>query len=78
MASIFGGFGVKGEWMAKKFSQLRAAMSTEARAQVSERAKAMLQKIALHELHQARGLSQNKPDDHSTPNALNAASTGSE
>ena len=54
MASIFGGFGVKGEWMAKKFSQLRAAMNTEARAQVSERAKAMLQKIALHELHQAR------------------------
>ena len=44
--------------MAKKFSELRAAMNPEARSQASERAKAMLGEMPLHELRQARGLSQ--------------------
>jgi DNA-binding XRE family transcriptional regulator len=44
--------------MAKKFSELRAAMSPEARSQASERAQTMLNEIPLHELRQARGLSQ--------------------
>ncbi|MDR6153871.1 putative XRE-type DNA-binding protein [Acidovorax delafieldii] len=44
--------------MAKKFSELRAAMTPEARSQASERAKAMLGEMPLHELRQARELSQ--------------------
>ena len=44
--------------MAKKFSELRAAMSPQARAQASEIAQTMLNEMPLHELRQARGLSQ--------------------
>ena len=44
--------------MAKKFSELRAAMSPEARAQAAELAQTMLNEMPLHELRQARGLSQ--------------------
>lgn len=44
--------------MAKKFSELRAAMSPQARAQASELAQTMLNEMPLHELRQARGLSQ--------------------
>lgn len=44
--------------MAKKFSELRAAMSPEARAQAAELAQTMLKEMPLHELRQARGLSQ--------------------
>ena len=44
--------------MAKKFSELRAAMSPEARAQAAELAQTMLDEMPLHELRQARGLSQ--------------------
>jgi DNA-binding XRE family transcriptional regulator len=44
--------------MAKKFSELRAAMSPEARAKASELAQTMLNEMPLHELRQARGLSQ--------------------
>lgn len=44
--------------MAKKFSELRAKMSPEARAQADAKAKAMLAEMPLNELRQARGLSQ--------------------
>ncbi|SDS92011.1 XRE family transcriptional regulator [Pseudomonas oryzae] len=44
--------------MAKKFSELRAAMSAEARAQAESAAQAMLAEMPLNELRQARGLSQ--------------------
>ena len=44
--------------MAKKFAELRARMSPEARAQAEEEAKAMLAEMPLNELRQARGLSQ--------------------
>ena len=44
--------------MAKKFSELRAAMSPQARAQAAELAQTMLSEMPLHELRQARGLSQ--------------------
>ena len=44
--------------MAKKFSELRAAMSPEARAQAAVLAQTMLNEMPLHELRQARGLSQ--------------------
>ena len=44
--------------MAKKFSELRAAMSPQARAQAAELAQTMLDEMPLHELRQARGLSQ--------------------
>lgn len=44
--------------MAKKFSELRAKMSPEARAQAEEKANAMLAEMPLNELRQARGLSQ--------------------
>ena len=44
--------------MAKKFSELRAAMSLEARSRASELAQTMLNEMPLHELRQARGLSQ--------------------
>ena len=44
--------------MAKKFAELRAKMSPEARAQAEEKANAMLAEMPLNELRQARGLSQ--------------------
>ena len=44
--------------MAKKFSELRAAMSLEARSRAAELAQTMLNEMPLHELRQARGLSQ--------------------
>ena len=44
--------------MAKKFSELRAAMSPEARAQAAELAQTMLNEMPLHELRQVPGLSQ--------------------
>lgn len=44
--------------MAKKFKDLRAKMSPEARAQAEEKANAMLAEMPLNELRQARGLSQ--------------------
>ncbi len=44
--------------MAKKFSNLRQSMSTEAQAKSQAKAKAMLKEMPLHELRRARGLSQ--------------------
>jgi ribosome-binding protein aMBF1 (putative translation factor) len=44
--------------MAKKFSELRAAMSSAARQKADHQANAMLSEMPLHELRQARGLSQ--------------------
>lgn len=44
--------------MAKKFSELRAAMSKPARQQADRLAKAMMAEMPLNELRQARGLSQ--------------------
>jgi ribosome-binding protein aMBF1 (putative translation factor) len=44
--------------MAKKFEQLRAKMSPEARAMADKKAQAMLAEMPLNELRQARGLSQ--------------------
>ena len=44
--------------MAKKFSELRTAMSPAAQQQANKKAKAMLSEMPLHELRQARGLSQ--------------------
>ncbi len=44
--------------MAKKFTELRAAMSPAAQQQANKKAKAMLSEMPLHELRQARGLSQ--------------------
>ncbi len=44
--------------MAKNFSGLRAGMSATARDKASVKAKAMLAEMPLHELRQARGLSQ--------------------
>lgn len=44
--------------MAKKFAELRAQMSPQARAQAEEKASAMLAEMPLNELRQARGLSQ--------------------
>ena len=44
--------------MAKKFAELRAKMSPEARAQAEAKAGAMLAEMPLNELRQARGLSQ--------------------
>ena len=44
--------------MAKKFSELRAAMPPAARQQANKKAKAMLLEMPLNELRQARGLSQ--------------------
>lgn len=44
--------------MAKKFSELRAAMSPAARQKADNQAKAMLSEMPLNELRQARGLSQ--------------------
>lgn len=44
--------------MARKFSELRAGMSVPAREKAGRKAKAMLAEMPLHELRQARGLSQ--------------------
>jgi len=44
--------------MAKKFSELRAAMPVAARQQANKNAKDMLLEMLLNELLQARGLSQ--------------------
>lgn len=44
--------------MAKKFSELRAKMSPEARGRAEARATEMLKEMPLHELRRARGLSQ--------------------
>ena len=44
--------------MAKKFSELRSAMSAEAQARSEQQANEMLAEMPLHELRQARGLSQ--------------------
>ena len=44
--------------MAKKFSDLRARMSPSAREKADAMAKSMLAEMPLHELRQARGLSQ--------------------
>ena len=44
--------------MAKKFADLRAQMSPEARARAQAQAQAMLAEMPLNELRQARGLSQ--------------------
>ena len=47
--------------MAKKFSELRAAMSPEAHSQASELAQTMLHEMPLHELSHGRVLSQKMP-----------------
>jgi DNA-binding XRE family transcriptional regulator len=44
--------------MAKKFSELRAAMSLSAQARAEARAHTLLAEMPLQELRQARGLSQ--------------------
>ncbi len=44
--------------MARKFSDLRAQMSPEARTRAESKARAMLAEMPLNELRQARGLSQ--------------------
>ena len=44
--------------MAKKFSELRAAMSGTARQQANDQAKAMFAEMPLNELRRARGLTQ--------------------
>lgn len=44
--------------MVKKFSELRAQMSSEAQERAQARAQAMLAEMPLNELRQARGLSQ--------------------
>lgn len=44
--------------MAKKFADLRAQMTPESQARAEARAQALLAEMPLHELRQARGLSQ--------------------
>jgi ribosome-binding protein aMBF1 (putative translation factor) len=44
--------------MAKKFAELRARMSPDARDRAAAKAQAILKEMPLHELRQARGLSQ--------------------
>jgi len=44
--------------MAKKFDELRAQQSEQAQAKAAEKAQAMMAELPLHELRQARGLSQ--------------------
>jgi ribosome-binding protein aMBF1 (putative translation factor) len=44
--------------MAKKFSELRQAMTPQARAQAEQQTQSMLAEMPLHELRRARGLSQ--------------------
>lgn len=54
-AIFYGGYGAE---MAKKYSELRARMSPEARARAAARGKALLKQMPLRELRRARGLSQ--------------------
>jgi DNA-binding transcriptional regulator YiaG len=49
---------VKEKTMAKKFSELRAALSPKARERAASKSQTMLAEMPLHELRQARGLSQ--------------------
>lgn len=44
--------------MAKKFSELRAKMTSSAREQAQQQTQTMLAEMPLHELRRARGLSQ--------------------
>ncbi|WOP14028.1 XRE family transcriptional regulator [Ottowia sp. SB7-C50] len=44
--------------MAKKFADLRAQMTPQAREQADEKTQTMLAEMPLHELRRARGLSQ--------------------
>lgn len=44
--------------MARKFAELRARMSADAQAAAEQQAQEMLREMPLHELRQARGLSQ--------------------
>lgn len=44
--------------MPRKFAELRAGMSAESRTRSDAQAQAMLEAMPLHELRQARGLSQ--------------------
>lgn len=44
--------------MANKFSELRSRMSPESQTRAEVKARAMLAEMPLHELRQARGLSQ--------------------
>jgi DNA-binding XRE family transcriptional regulator len=44
--------------MARKFSTLRSTMSKSAQTEATAKAQAMLAEMPLHELRQARGLSQ--------------------
>jgi ribosome-binding protein aMBF1 (putative translation factor) len=44
--------------MAKKFSELEAKMSPESRKRVAQKVKEAMAEMPLHELRQARGLSQ--------------------
>lgn len=44
--------------MAKNFSALKAALSPESQSKVTQKTEQMLQEMPLHELRQARGLSQ--------------------
>jgi predicted XRE-type DNA-binding protein len=44
--------------MARKFADLRAQMTPEAREQADEKTQTMLAEMPLHELRRARGLSQ--------------------
>ena len=60
MTSIFGNWKRMGKVMAKKFSALRARMSPQSRARAARRAKALSAEMPLHELRQARALSQVK------------------
>jgi ribosome-binding protein aMBF1 (putative translation factor) len=55
---ICNNFGWRERSMARKFTELRSRMSPKARAAAADKAKAMLEEMPLHELRQARGLSQ--------------------
>ncbi len=44
--------------MARKFSDLRQAMTPQARAQAEQKTQSMIAEMRLHELRRARGLSQ--------------------
>jgi DNA-binding transcriptional regulator YiaG len=58
MTNTLGNFETKDYAMAKKFSELRARLSPEARDRAQAKAKEMLAEMPLHELRHARGLSQ--------------------
>jgi predicted XRE-type DNA-binding protein len=61
MTSTLSSFAEQEKLMAKKFSELRAAMSPEAHSQASELAQTMLHEMPLHELSHGRVLSQKMP-----------------